>query len=442
MWAVVLCDFPGAESPRDPQWYVDLFAAQKPGLGHYWTIASYGALTITADVHGWYTLPRPHSFYEGDPDAPTEQEQLKKTDLIRDCQAAADEDVDFSAYDGIVHSFNGPFNEGANPAFGGPTTLWVDDPGAIRPNVLMSDPSYWTQTTFAAHPEAVVAHEMGHGFGFEHSGVVSGGEYGSDWDLMSNIGPHCLSFEGPCEAVHPIAHWKRFAGWIPDEVVFKPLVGTSTTVALSPLARGLPEEGYVMAEIPYRGRSETFFTVEARNQENYDALLPHDAVLVHLANTKLPQIHLNTSADGDPTDEGIVEQGGYFFHEDSGVRVSFIGKNEDGSFNVEITQPERSTRHYPRRITFEVYGTTKAWRLAGTTDVRVLGGPVECRGGWVSIHRKTRQGWDEIKRVPVGYGHSSFYFPRGRSAAFRAVALPYRIGWDVCDRAVSATVRR
>ncbi len=75
--------------------------------------------------------------------------------------------------------------------------------------------------------------------------------------------------------------------------------------------------------------------------------------------------------------------------------------------------------------------------------MRAPGAPPECKGGWVSVQRKTRRGWHEIKRVPVGYGRSTFYFP-GRAAvtSYRAVALTHRIGWDVCTRAVSETLRK
>lgn len=179
-------------------------------LQDYFKKSSFDKLDFTADVYGnkdlWYTLPQPESFYLGP----------NFTSLRDDCINAANKDIDFTKYDGIIHLYNGEeWDDGS--AWGGPSN-WLFLDGQWKPYGVAYIPPWvyqglaWFKSDFGAF-----AHEIGHSFGLPHSNSTnpdgSINEYGSRWDLMSDSR---VLINGDARPTDLIAYYKDRLGWIED----------------------------------------------------------------------------------------------------------------------------------------------------------------------------------------------------------------------------------
>ncbi len=197
--------------------------------------------------------------------------------LFNDCVAAANPTVDFSSYAGINMMFNTNFDNGV--AWGGSRYMTLD--GVTR---------YWSTTwepPWAYSNIAVIAHEMGHGFGLPHSSGDYGQTYDNEWDVMSDTWANCNRSSDAtygCMGQHTISYHKDLLGWI--EGAEKYIAGPGTDVVLTLERLALPGTGnYTMLQIPISGSSTHFYTVEARRQNSYDYKLPGEGVIIHEVDT-------------------------------------------------------------------------------------------------------------------------------------------------------------
>lgn len=444
-WAVLLCRFADEpDVPHAPAYYEDLFGvgvgdvdldgASGPDLVDYWHDVSYGHMTLEGtEVFGWFDLPLPRADYLESPDPG----RPNRTKLSRHCQRAAVPAVDFSQYEGVAHFFSGwILREG----FGGPAFLQVGDEDRSVPSIVMSDPSTWPHPGWRDHPQGVIAHEMGHGFLFDHTSSSPEYEYGSPYDVMSDIGPGCMTPE-PCLPVHPVAMWARQAGWISELETVVPPAGSSSVVDLLPLSIPGDGDGQTrLIEIPVRGSAVRGLTVEARVRSGRDAEVLYEGVLIHYVDNSGFEPYdqrtvMDADADGDARDEeAIWTPGETFVHAPSGIEVTVLSVNDDGSFRVRVTTPEKEIRRYRRRISIDL-----SHDLSAVSQVTTRMGPPECLMNVpVWLQRKTPDGWKDVKRYTVdatGYGGAFVSTPpRGW---YRAVARRVVAGWDVCRRAVS-----
>ncbi|MEO8612342.1 MAG: hypothetical protein ABI690_30885 [Chloroflexota bacterium] len=279
-WVNLLCKFSDvATEPFPPSHYIPLFSDVYPGLDHYFRQMSYNNINLigTFTASQWYVLPHPTTYY-------FENNTLHLDQLANDCALQANADVYFPGFRGI----NMMLNEALGCcAYGGTTTLTID--GQTR-----SYRATWIPSTAQRHD--VVAHEMGHGFGFHHSTGPANNPpnglnvYVSEWDVMSiSLGTGLVMDTNPEYSYLPpgtIAYHLDQVGWIPmrRRVVVTP--GRSAMVTLEQLQLPNQNDNALIVRIPISGMPNLFYTVEARTLNGYDQNIPAAAVVIHLVNTQ------------------------------------------------------------------------------------------------------------------------------------------------------------
>lgn len=324
-WINVLCKFADVSSePHSPSYFDGLIGETEPGLGHFWREASYESINLLGSgSSGWYTLPETRSYYLN-----LGSSQMLD-ELFEDCTAAADSAVDYTQYMGINLMFN---DELDGAAWGGSQHATLD--GETR---------FWAATwepPWAYDNQAVVGHEMGHGFGLPHSSGTYGLTYDNQWDVMSDVWTNCARSSDPtygCLGQHTIAFHKDRVGWIPDAQLYQAVDGVQT-ITLERLA--LPQtDHYRLAVISIEGSTSNFYTVEARNWAGYDVKLPGEAVIIHEVDTtrSRPAHVLDVDGDGDTGDEGAMWTVGETFT-DSEHKISVaVDSATTSGYTVTIT---------------------------------------------------------------------------------------------------------
>jgi hypothetical protein len=254
-WAILLFKFADDPVERWPrQHYERLFTEAGAGsmnMVDYFHEISHGKVDLGGSkVFGWFTLPIPRADYEV---PPTQPGKLGRGELVALCQeTATKEGVDLSSFPKQVISLNAHETD-----FFGYFGVAVCDSTSIFPGVL--------------------GHEMGHGYGLDHS-RQDGWEldYKDPWDIMSALdtkqAPH-----PEYQSVGPglNAANMRLLGWLDEDRVFKaPAASTySTTVELRPLHRH-ELDGHLAAQMGE-------FLVEYRPKQRWDAGFRRSAVFVH-----------------------------------------------------------------------------------------------------------------------------------------------------------------
>jgi hypothetical protein len=254
-WAVLLFKFSDDLAEHRPRaLYERLFTAAGTGtmnLVDYFSEMSHGRVDLSGSkVFGWFVLPIKRSDYE----VPTiKPGKLGRGELVSLClKTVADAGVDISGFPKRVISLNAIETE----LFGYFGTA-VCDSTSLRPSL--------------------VGHEMGHGYGLEHSRQDGWDlDYKDFWDIMSADdtakAPHSeYGSVGPgLNAAN-----MRSCGWLDEGRVYTaPMASTYTRrIKLRPLHRH-ELDGYLAAQIGE-------FLVEYRPKRRWDAGFDHSSVFVH-----------------------------------------------------------------------------------------------------------------------------------------------------------------
>lgn len=253
-WAVVLCKFTdNLAEPFTKQYYTDLFTADNTGspwnMIRYFSDYSHGTLDLTGtQVFGWYQLNKSVSDYNSLGGA-------ARDELIKWARAAAATNgVDLTPFFSIVVCTNHWHDIGASQSLSG-----VVAQGQMTPIPRL------------------LAHEMGHVYGLEHSRIDDSPEdYKDPWDIMSAATVYSAPDEEFTLLGPGVNAWNmRSRGWLDESRVWKD-DGNSfdETITLRPLQRH-DLAGFLAAELPGG------YLAEFRVREGWDAAIPRAAVLVH-----------------------------------------------------------------------------------------------------------------------------------------------------------------
>ena len=265
--------------PNDAAYYSNLMNPTTNSVNAFYREESYGLLGIQADVYGWYTLPRPRSYYVY---GTLSTCGVYFDRIITDGKLVTDPYVYFPQYDDVSFVMNDYLD---CCAWGGSDTIYAD--GVVKSYGTTWEPP-WAQNV------GVYAHETGHSIGCPHTGFVGGNTYDSIWDVESggtDFNPklrgnyysvakgqivNLYSYD-PC---HHIAYHKIMLGWI-DGYYSDVNTGTATTVTLNALAGSRTASMAAKVRISGQNPSKRYFVVEARTKINYDQWLPAEGVIIH-----------------------------------------------------------------------------------------------------------------------------------------------------------------
>ncbi len=326
-WISIMCKFSDVSSePKNLAYFQGMYSSSAPGMDHYWREQSFDLVNVAGSgAVGWYTLPQPKSYYVyGSP------AHLDFSRAANDCTAQADAAVYFPSYVGINLMFNAELD---GYAWGGSYVLSRD--GTSKLYRMTWEPPWGYSNV------AVIAHEMGHGFGLPHSSGPYGLVYDNRWDVMSDTWSGCsgaaYSATYGCLGQHTISYHKDILGWIASAKRYVATAGSEATITLERLA--LPQTAnYLMAKIPISGSSSHYYTVEVRQKAGYDVKLPSPSgtapvVIIHEVNTAWPEdAHvLDPDGNGNTGDAGAMWVAGETFSNAAyGVKVCVLQATSTG----------------------------------------------------------------------------------------------------------------
>lgn len=335
-WVSLLCKF--SDIPDEPQnlaFFQGMFGNEEGALDHYWREQSYDTIDIVGSTAiDWVDLPSPQSTYVPTPGSGT---SANLNLVFDDCTAAADPFVDFSnggsGFSGINLMLNGLLD---CCAWGGGRFATLD--GVSKVWRTTWDPPW------AYAQVAIIAHEMGHGFGLPHSNNFDddGNPYDSPWDVMSSATGYAV--DDPTygsTGKHHTAYHKNRLGWFGAGEVLEVQPGDVVTATIDAMA--LPStENYRMARIPVLG-SSTWYTVEVRDFLGYDGAIPGNAVIITHVDESRSEPAWAVDADVPPADYGdtagtMFLPGESYIDPNSGITITVDFATAAG-FDVTITSP-------------------------------------------------------------------------------------------------------
>jgi M6 family metalloprotease-like protein len=296
-----------------------------PSISDFWREESFDQMNFdNSTVVGWYAMPHNRVYYLGT-HGTGDTTHANLGDLVTDCTAAADADVNFNDYTGIVVQFN---NDLDCCSWGGSWQLNLDGTNKYWPTAWMAS---W------AH-QSVYAHESGHSLGLPHSSGPYGQVYDSDWDVMSNTYQASAynSGLGTYVGQGTISHHKELLGWIADAQKAVVTLNSTRTVFLDrltdPAAKTL-----IMAKVPI---SDThWYTIETRKKVGYDAVIPNDAVIINDVQTgrSEPAHIVDATMNNDPNDDGAQWEAGESYNDATNGVTVMVNAAVGNGYGVTIT---------------------------------------------------------------------------------------------------------
>ena len=337
---------------------------ERPGMDHYWKEISSNNINLsssqvgdgTKQVKFWYQLEGKASDY-------ADGSAQDREDILKECTAKADEDVDFRNFMGINLVLSDTIG---CCAWGGSRELTLD---GQTENYAVT----WLPQPFASGHDWF-SHEMGHGFGLPHSSGPYRATYDSEWDVMSGSGvcdeakpdgvrtldgatikPILTEPAYKCISVDTISYHADLLKWITNRKYEVNTTGTHRGINIERLDQPPNSSGYLMAKIPIKGSKTQFYTVEARRLKGSDSTtspydgdlngrIPGEAVVIHKVNTTLgdrnAKVVDSTTSGSNPNDAGAMWLlGETFTDKTNGITIKVVGENSSKTgYIVDITR--------------------------------------------------------------------------------------------------------
>lgn len=442
-WINILCKFQDiATEQQPPSYFPGLFGDTHPGLNNYWQQISNNIINIngTLNTSVWVTLPQPRSYYmQGASQSGSTyvMTSSRRQTLLSDCANAANAEVNFANFAGINLILNETMvnNASGNPTSGfawGGCCFSLPYDGTRSYRITWLPPWGWTN-------QAVVAHEMGHGFGLPHSGsppypaspptyptAQASLPYESEWDVMSDTWGLCSRPGGD----HPLYncvgqgtngyHVDQYLGWLPagSRTIVSP--GTTATVTLDRLTMPSGPNTQRLVRVPIYGAANPnnrLYTVEARHLSGgYDAILRDNAVIIHSIDTtqSQPAQVVDTNADGNrnPNDaSGRWQPDEIFVDYVNNVTIRVLQPPTATGFTVQVSNFYGDTlaRFNTATSGASLLNTVLDNPVAGNYQTFTPGAPVN--GQWVMGD------WNgDGLKTPGVYSAGAFYFTNTNGA--------------------------
>ncbi len=330
-FVTLLCKFADSTdfTPEPPSYAEKLMDR----VDKYYQEVSYNRIDLDGSVvSGWYSMPEPRASYinEG------AFAGIDIAKLFEDCTNAADEDIDFTDYDGINFFFNQ--NIFGLASVGGTTPLLLDGDFKFYRTTMMS--------LFGWHNQATLTHEMGHSFGLPHSSGPYDTPYDSRWDVMSGT-DSCKNpnEEYRCHGPHTNSFYKYAIGWIDPSRAYVATGDQKQTVFIKYLTDS-KSPGYLTALVPIDGSDTEYYSIESRNPVGYDKNeIPGQGVLIHKIDisggfnpaTNVAQV-VDKTFDFNPNDAGAVWKPGETYRDNANnISIKVLKETKTG-FWVAINQ--------------------------------------------------------------------------------------------------------
>lgn len=258
-----------------------------------WDSAGGRGIDVTGEVHGWFRMPQPLTFYADDSSGMDGTFPRNAQGMARDAVLAAKEaGVDFGGFDalgeGIVTAlFVIHAGRGAEATWDR-NDIWSHK-WAIPGGVTLA-PGLEART-YLTVPEdcrvGVCAHEWGHlaarWADYYDTGTVE--------NMRSNgLGDYCLMAsgswgDGGLTPTFPNGMLRMFHGWIAPEVVEE----TRQNITLKPAAEG---GSVVVVRNPELMTDSQYVVVEYRRKRGQDAFLPDEGVAVYVVDEAINDVNV------------------------------------------------------------------------------------------------------------------------------------------------------
>lgn len=230
-------------------------------INNYYKENSYNKISLSGDIYGWYGL------------AINSQSCVYGNDnIFQEAVKMADPDIYFPDYDGIV--VIGPF--GCRSCAGGKSNKTTDD-GVVNSFYVVI--SSMNDVNFG-----VISHELGHGFGNFHAGLLGcSSDYCDPFDLMGEYTGKIIDAYTNKHTGHFNAPHKEHVGWLDSPNI--QTASVSGAYSLEPLET--ITSGVKTVKIQRSSRS--FLYIEYRRPVGYDAMFKDlygasifDGILMHV----------------------------------------------------------------------------------------------------------------------------------------------------------------
>jgi len=277
---VVLVEFSDVRHTKSPDQMRTVALEQ---LNTYYKEVSYGKISITGQVYGWYTVDHPIGFYGRDSKEPGDDDNLRQ--LAQDAVALLPSSVDPAPFRFLVIVHAG--QDQADDKYDVKSDeIWSRCRCSTFPDYEPVTPVYRGSKAFANFMflsefdgMGTFAHEAGHLFGLpDFYDYDTYDSYVGFWSLMDD-GSRCCYNEAASTPSYVGAWGAALLGWLTPSVA-EPKVLVSS-FDLKPLES--PQASAILVPV----FPSTYYFIEYRTKVGADSYLPWSGVLVYYVNERL-----------------------------------------------------------------------------------------------------------------------------------------------------------